>query len=89
MRFTGFFALFLYPFILSASQEENRTLPNNPKMFTLTSEEMVFASKLSDENRHKFCYTFSPEERKEALVEAKNLSPNESIEKVGAKVLSS
>jgi len=33
------------------------------KMFCLSSEEMVFASKLSDENRHRFCYAFSVKER--------------------------
>ena len=78
-------ALLAYPCILLSSQAENATSMTSPKMFILTSEEMVFASKLSDENRHKFCYAFSPEERKLALTEAKRASPNESVEKVQEK----
>lgn len=48
--------------------------------FLLTPEEMVFASKLSDQNRQKFCYQFSGQERSFAMKET--LSPNESVEKI-------
>ncbi|MBX9924421.1 MAG: hypothetical protein K2Y01_09955 [Rhabdochlamydiaceae bacterium] len=37
------------------------------KVFSLTSEEMVFASKLSDVNRRRFCYQFSIKERTLAM----------------------
>jgi hypothetical protein len=46
--------------------------------FSLTTEEMVFASKLSDEKRHLFCYRFSPRERALAMSQ-KELSPDERI----------
>lgn len=85
MNVTRFFVLFVYPLILLASMSANTAPVNSSKMFVLTSEEMVFASKLSDENRHRFCYTFSPEERTLALTEAKSLSPNESVEKIQVK----
>ncbi|MES2200505.1 MAG: hypothetical protein V4489_10130 [Chlamydiota bacterium] len=39
-------------------------------LFSLTAEEMVFASKLSDENRHLFCYKLSLKERLTCLEEA-------------------
>ena len=35
----------------------------NAKMFSMTPEEMIFASKLTDENRRLFCYQFSEKER--------------------------
>lgn len=38
-------------------------LANQTAIFSLTAEEMVFASKLSDENRRQFCYKLSPKER--------------------------
>ena len=68
--------------LLTASS--NLQTETKSQAFSLTPEEMVFASKLSDENRHKFCYTFSTQERGLALQEAKDTSPNESVEKVVA-----
>ncbi|MBS0627167.1 MAG: hypothetical protein JSS09_03025 [Verrucomicrobia bacterium] len=44
---------------------------NQAAVFSLTAEEMVFASKLSDENRRQFCYKFSPKERLQCLEELK------------------
>lgn len=56
---------------------------SNSQMFSLSPEEMVFASKLSDENRHRFCYKFSFKERSLAMSEGKeSLSPNEKVEQV-------
>jgi hypothetical protein len=49
---------------------------------SLSSEEMVFASKLSDHNRQKFCYLLSKEERTLAMSE--DLSPDEGVEKIVA-----
>lgn len=43
---------------------------NQVAVFSLTAEEMVFASKLSDENRRQFCYKLSPKERLHCLEEA-------------------
>ncbi len=43
---------------------------------------MVFASKLSDENRRLFCYTFSDKERKDAMDASKEFSPNQGVESV-------
>ncbi len=53
---------------------------SSKEAFSLTPEEMVFVSKLSDENRKKFCYQFSSEERILAMQE--ELSPDESVEKI-------
>ena len=39
----------------------------NERLFSITPDEMVFASKLSDENRRLFCYKFSINERQIAL----------------------
>ena len=86
MKSISILTLLVYPCILFSSPAENIPSMTSPKMFILTSEEMVFASKLSDKNRHKFCYAFSPEERKSALALAKSTSPNESVEKVQEKV---
>ena len=55
------------------------------KMFSLSSEEMLFASKLSDENRRKFCYTFSLKERVAAMQATETLkSPDQKVEDVFA-----
>lgn len=43
------------------------TSSSKAKAFSLTSEEMVFASKLSDLNRRRFCYQFSMKERNLAM----------------------
>ena len=67
----------LVPFLLSAS-------PFTAQMFSLTSEEMVFASKLSDENRRIFCYSLSMQERKKVLLTLGELSPDERVEQVVA-----
>gem|GEM_PF-5379241 len=50
----------LKSFTLFAKEE---TLSPGGALFSLTANEMVFASKLSDENRHTFCYKFSAKER--------------------------
>ncbi len=47
--------------------------------FSLEVEEIVFASKLSDENRRAFCYILSGEQRQKVLESAKTKSPNESV----------
>jgi hypothetical protein len=52
--------------LISGSARELNSF-SKAKMFSLSSEEMVFASKLSDENRHRFCYTFSVKERSLAM----------------------
>jgi hypothetical protein len=80
MRFFIAFTLLLAASNIHASLEDNA--PSKSQVFSLTPEEMVFASKLSDENRHKFCYAFSLQERVLALQESKEISPNESVEKV-------
>ncbi len=55
------------------------------KMFSLSSEEMVFASKLSDENRHHFCYTFSVKERNMSMSRGDvALLPNQKVERLFA-----
>ena len=43
---------------------------NQAELFSLTPEEMVFASKLSDENRRQFCYKLNLKERLVCLEEA-------------------
>ena len=51
------------------------------KMLTLSTEEMVFASKLSDENRYRFCYSFSVKERTRAMLSFdSSVPPNERVE---------
>ena len=85
MKFMSFLVWIVYPVIIFSAEMEDRASSSNAKAFVLTSQEMVFASKLSDENRRKFCYVFSSEERALALVEAKSLSPDESVEKVQQK----
>ena len=43
---------------------------NQSELFSLTPGEMVFASKLSDENRRNFCYKLTSKERLVCLEEA-------------------
>lgn len=85
-----FFLSFVFIFSsVSLLQAETSSLPQS-KMFSLSSEEMVFASKLSDENRRKFCYSFSVRERSLALQETDpNLSPDQKVEKVQAALTTS
>jgi hypothetical protein len=53
------------------------------KVFSLTTEEMVFASKLSDANRRRFCYQFSMKERQLAMqAAAPSLSADASVEDI-------
>ncbi len=49
----------------------------------MTTEEMVFASKLSDANRRRFCYQFSTKERLAVIESAKSaqLTADEAVEK--------
>ncbi len=72
---------FLFYFLLGALGGLE-CLPKESASFPLDLEEMVFASKLSDENRHVFCYTFSDKERKDALEASKEVSPNQGVESV-------
>ena len=52
-------------------------------MFTLSSEEMVFASKLSDSNRRLFCYKFSLKERHLAMQNSEgDLSPDQRVDQI-------
>jgi hypothetical protein len=52
-------------------------------MFTLSSEEMVFASKLSDSNRRLFCYKLSLKERRLAMQNIEgDLSPDQRVEQI-------
>lgn len=52
-------------------------------MFTLSSEEMVFASKLSDSNRRLFCYKFSVKERHLAMQNSEgDLSPDQRVDQI-------
>jgi hypothetical protein len=48
----------------------------NVKMFSMTPEEMVFASKLNDENRRRFCYQLSTKERLMAMKQAQESAQN-------------
>ena len=52
-------------------------------MFTLSSEEIVFASKLSDSNRRLFCYKFSLKERHLAMQNSEgDLSPDQRVDQI-------
>ena len=69
----------------AAGQVQESNSSSNAKMFSLTPEEMLFASKLSDSNRRKFCYKFSLKERSLAMLsEEVALSPDERVEKIFA-----
>ncbi len=59
------------------------TAVSKARMFSLSPEEMVFASKLSDENRHRFCYLFSPKERSLSMhASDSSLLPDQNVELV-------
>lgn len=54
-------------------------------VFSLTADEMVFASKLTDENRRQFCYKFSAKERLLCLNQVKkddSFSPDQIVQQV-------
>jgi hypothetical protein len=60
-------------------------------LFTITPEQMVFASKLSDVSRKVYCHQFSMTERQQALEEWKmsleeeeiaDLSPDEAVQDI-------
>lgn len=51
-------------------------------IFSLTPEEMVFASKLSDENRRQFCYKFSFKDRISCLAEAQKKENTCSLDQI-------
>lgn len=55
--------------------------PTNIQMFSMTPEEMVFAAKLSDENRRFFCYQLSAKERLICMEQTSNTA-DESVEKL-------
>ena len=79
----GYFTTLILLLVASGLQATEREVSfSKSQVFSLTPEEMVFASKLSDENRRTFCYTFSWQERATALQGAKEFSPNESVDKV-------
>jgi hypothetical protein len=55
----------------------------NANMFSLSSEEMVFASKLSDSNRRLFSYKFSVKERHLAMQNSEgDLSPDQRVDQI-------
>lgn len=66
----GLFFISFLPMVLVALEQENLSgIIPSMSVFSLTAEEMVFASKLSDENRRLFCYQFSSKERLFCLAE--------------------
>jgi hypothetical protein len=84
MKILAFFLCFfsLCSEVQKASAQE--LISPNAKMFSLSPEEMVFASKLSDLNRRRFCYAFSFKERALAMAEEEGSSPDERVEKIFA-----
>lgn len=72
-------SFFIFPtLVFSEVQASSRA-----KVFSLTSEEMLFASKLSDANRRRFCYQFSMKERNLAMQTVdSNLSADARVEDV-------
>ena len=54
----------------------------SPELMSLTPEEMVFASKLTDGNRKTFCSVFSAEEREASLDAAEEVTPDQSVEQI-------
>lgn len=81
-----FLLLFLLCSVSFFSEEmstQDFTPSSKSKMFSLSSEEMLFASKLSDLNRRHFCYKFSFKERALAMMgDEDHLTPDECVEKV-------
>ena len=54
----------------------------SPELMSLTPEEMVFASKLTEGNRKTFCFVFSAEEREASLDAAEEVTPDQSVEQI-------
>ena len=83
MKIALFFISFL-PMVLVAQETEGlSSIAPSVSVFSLTAEEMVFASKLSDENRRRFCYQFSSKDRLQCLAEKQgkiDLSHDEIVE---------
>lgn len=71
-------SFFIFSFGFSAEEKSF----SSSKMFSLSSKEMLFASKLSDVNRRHFCYDFSFKERSLAMQADDSLSPNQRVEQV-------
>lgn len=69
MKVGLFFISFLPMFLVAQEQQAPSGAVPSMSVFSLTAEEMVFASKLSDENRRLFCYQFSCKERMLCLAE--------------------
>jgi len=66
----GLFFISFLPMVLVAQEQQFPSgIAPSMSVFSLTAEEMVFASKLSDENRRLFCYQFSSKERLLCLAE--------------------
>jgi hypothetical protein len=73
------FSILCFAFPLFADM----AVPSKASVFSLTPEEMVFASKLSDSNRRRFCYQFSIKERHLAMaINDSNLSEDTRVEEV-------
>ncbi len=69
-------------FVMKVEAKEQNPFPS-AKMFSLSSDEMVFASKLSDANRRRFCYTFSVKERTLAMQSSDaSLSPDQRVDEL-------
>ncbi len=77
------FLLCLLPLLFSqVHAAESEAFPS-ANMFSLSSEEMVFASKLSDANRRLFCYKFSVKERHLAMQNSGgDLSPDQRVDQI-------
>ncbi len=75
------FCLFSILYLIPSSATEEASFPS-AKLFSLSSKEMVFASKLSDVNRRRFCYSFSIKERSLAMQADDALSPDQKVEEV-------
>lgn len=51
--------------------------------FSFSPEEMAFSAKLSDQNRKKFCFEFSPQQRLQVMLDRSSyLSPDERVEMI-------
>ena len=80
MKYLVYFSCILC--FMKGVSAETDSIPT-AKMFSLSSEEMVFASKLSDANRRRFCYTFSMKERSLVMQDSSpSLSPDQKVDQV-------
>ena len=84
MKLFLFFSLVFITAVFADDLQNQETVSSSKaQMFSLSPEEMLFASKLSDLNRRHFCYKFSFKERALAMMgEEAQLSPDERVEKV-------